>query len=128
MLLLTVLLLSCLNVWSQTSSPISPSTGKQPDSLVTIPISFIREANAKLIEYNALKDINKEQETIIDLSNQLIKEQKTIISDFQSKVLSLNNANTSLNKQLKKERKVGNVFKSISIGTAIAAVLSFVIK
>lgn len=122
-----VLLSSCLSCWSQTSRPISSSTGKQ-DSLVTVPISFIKDANAKLIERKHLIEVNARKDSVINLYKEYNTEQESIIKGFQVKVYDLGQANQLLHKQVEKQQKRNVIYKGVTAGTIVVAILSFILK
>ena len=99
-------LLSYLNSYAQTNAN-HPSTGqiKQSDTtIVTIPIKYIRNANTKLIERLYLLEITKQQDTLINMKDSYINEQKRIIIDFQKRVDEANKINQAVKQDLDKER------------------------
>jgi len=123
-----VLLLSCSNnlLHSQilSSSSAVPSTGKvlQSDtSKVIIPIAFLRDANAKLIERIYLIKINKEQDSIIKLNKLYNIEQSNIIKDFQGRVVNLTNDNNRLKLSNDKYKRANKTLATI-VGGAIVTV------
>lgn len=122
-----VLLLSCLNSWSQTSKEVSSPTGKV-DSLVTVPISFIKDANAKLIERKYLIEVNAQKDSVINLNKEYRVEQERIIKDFQGRVFTLNQVNANLVKQVESEKKKSIIFKGVTAGAIVVAILSFITK
>lgn len=69
------------------------------DSLVVIDIATIREANIKLTERLALKEIVNQQDTIID-------NQKEMINKYVEYNLYLANSNIDLQKQYEEEVKL----------------------
>lgn len=123
-----VLLLSYSNSWCQTNKDVSSSTGKQDTSVVTVPVSFIKDANAKLIERLALLKITAHQDSIINLNRLYKAEQESIIKGFQGKVHNLNEANVKLVNQVQTERKRNVIYKGVTAGTIVVAILSFILK
>lgn len=70
-----------------------------PDSLVVVNIATIREANIKLTERLALKEIVNQQDTIIT-------NQKSMIDEYVNYNLYLANSNIDLQKQYNDEVKL----------------------
>lgn len=70
-----------------------------PDSLVVVNIATIREANVKLTERLALKEIVNQQDTIIT-------NQKSMIDEYANYNLYLANSNIDLQKQYNDEVKL----------------------
>lgn len=108
---MTVLLLSCLSVSLKgqivLGKPLSPSTGevlKTDTSKVIVPIKFIRDANAKLIEREYLLKLKDQQDSLLKLNRDFIYEQNKIIRDFQLKQVDIVNANNKLQKSLNKQK------------------------
>lgn len=130
-----VLLLSysvnSLQVQAQTNKPIAPSTGKQLQSdtgKVSVPISYIKDANAKLIERVYLLEVNKQQDSIINLNKLYIDEQSFIIKDFQGKVITLTNNVNTLNKSVASYKQHNAILKGISIVGIAGVILAFILK
>lgn len=101
-----ILLLSFLSGYAQTNDNYT-STGqiKQSDTtVVAIPIKYIRNVNAKLIERLYLLEITKQQDTLINMKDSYINEQKRIITDFQKRVDEANKINQAVRQDLDKER------------------------
>ena len=125
---LTILLLLISSTsYCQTNNDAS-STGKLDTALVKVPINFIREANARLIERNYLLLINKEQDSLINDYKNYVTEQKVIIGDFQNKVNVLSIDNSKLNKSLNKQRTTNKVLWGATGASVIVTILSFLIK
>lgn len=103
-----------------------PSTGEliQADStLVTIPISYIKLANKKLIERQLLIETNTYKDSIILDYKHYINEQNKINKDFQNRINEVNELNEKLSKKLNRQQKVSIVCGSV----AGAAILSIVL-
>ncbi len=120
-------------LYSQTisSKPINPSTGgllKTDTANAVVPISFIRDANAKLIERLYLLKVNKQQDSIINLNKVYIFEQDKIIKDFQGRVLDLNIVNTALNNTITKQRNINKILTGVSITSIAIAIAIIFIK
>lgn len=101
-----VLLLNCFISYAQVNRNV-PSTGeiKLSDTTnVIIPINYIKQANAKMIERLYLLRITNEQDSIILMKDKYINEQQKIIVDFQQRVKEANKINQQVNTDLAKQR------------------------
>lgn len=101
-----VLLLNCFISYAQVNRNV-PSTGeiKLSDTTnVIIPINYIKQANAKMIERLYLLRITNEQDSIILMKDKYINEQQKIIVDFQQRVKEVNKINQQINTDLAKQR------------------------
>ena len=119
-----MLLSSSMSLLAQ-SIDSSPSTGSElhsDSSVAVIPVSLIKSANAKMIERLYLIDINKQQDSIILMKNDYIKEQQKIITDFQHKVDDSNKVNEVLTKKLDKQHK-RNKIAAYGVGSVIAGLI-----
>ena len=96
--------------------------------MVSVPISFLREANAKIIEHNYLYTINLEKDTIIDLNKKYIKEQYIIIDSFKVKVVDLTNDNNNLKKVINKQKANNNILLGVAGAGIISTIVLFLIK
>lgn len=70
--------------------------GEAEDSTVTIPISYIRNANLKLIERKYLLNVNSQKDSIINLQKLYINTQEDI---YKSSV-------KQYNKKIKQQRNI----------------------
>ena len=129
-----MLLLICSNSLVQAqikskrdSASSTGSQSKADTTKVTVPIKFIKDANAKLIERNYLLKIKEEQQDIIKLNKSYINEQAAIIKDFQDRVVALNNDNNKLKTNLVRQKNKTKFLTGVSIvgilGTAAAIFL-----
>lgn len=75
------------------------------EAIAEVPISLIKQANIKLIERKYLLEINKEQDSIINLKNKYIVQQDSIINKFQEKINITNNINNELKTKINKYNK-----------------------
>lgn len=130
-----VLLLICSNNLVkgqiQSGKPWSSSTGeilKTDTSKVIIPISYLRDANAKLIERVYLIKINKEMDSVRKLNESYIVEQDRIIKDFQRRFVILVNDNNKLQLEVNKQKNKNKLLKGISIGAIAITVITLLIK
>ena len=101
---------------------------EQIDSNVVISISYIKQANAKMIERLYLKEICNQQDTIIKLKDKYIKEQQAIINSFQERVTTSEELNQRLYKSIDRQRKKKRIFLGTTIGASLVALLTFIHK
>lgn len=107
---------------SDTTSIISTGENTNSDTIVNIPITYIRKANILMIERNYLLDITEEQDSIINLHKLYISEQDSIINDFQQRIIKNNKINEDINKAYEKERR-----KTIIFGTTTGVLAAVVV-
>lgn len=101
-----VLLLNCFISYAQVNRN-NPSTGeiKLSDTTnIIIPINYIKQANAKMVERLYLLRITNEQDSIILMKDKYINEQQKLIVDFQQRVKEANKINQQINADLAKQR------------------------
>lgn len=110
------------------STPLRGRKQEQIDSNVVISISYIKQANAKMIERLYLKEICNQQDTIIKLKDKYIKEQQAIINSFQERVTTSEELNQRLYKSIDRQRKKKRIFLGTTIGASLVALLSFIHK
>lgn len=110
------------------STPLRGIEQEQIDSNVVISISYIKQANAKMIERLYLKEICNQQDTIIKLKDKYIKEQQAIINSFQERVTTSEELNQRLYKSIDRQRKKKRIFLGTTIGASLVALLSFIHK
>lgn len=124
-----VLLLNCFISYAQVNRNV-PSTGeiKLSDTTeIIIPIDYIKQANAKMIERLYLLRITNEQDSIILMKDKYINEQQKVIADFQQRVKEANKINQQVNTDLIKQRSKlkticwggGSVIVALLIGLLI---------
>lgn len=119
-----ILLLSSLSSYAQTNNN-SPSTGnllEADTTIVAIPIKYIRNANTKLIERIYLLEINKQQDTLINMKDRYINEQQKIITDFQKRVEEANKINQAIKQDLDKQ-KIKNKIITYGAGATIVGLI-----
>lgn len=92
------------------------------DSLVVIDIATLREANIKLQERLAFKEIINQQDTIISNQNNIIGSYKeenirlvSINEDIKKQYVDVDKLNSDLSKNLKRTKTVAYTLGSISI-------------
>ena len=108
-----IVLLSCSTSLSSRGQTIKSSTGRIEQDSVTIAISDIRKANAKLIELNYEKDINKNL-------RQIIKNDSVLAEQARQRYILLDRSC----KQIKKQRNIAYC----SAGTTIMLLILSLIK
>lgn len=105
-----IVLLSCsINLLSK---PLTSSTGRIEQDSVTIAISDIRKANAKLIELSYEKDINKNL-------RQIIKNDSVLAEQARQRYILLDRSC----KQIKKQR---NIAYCSTVATIMLLILSLI--
>lgn len=121
-----VLLLNSSNLLLGQINDNVPSTGRvlQSDTTdVKVPIYLIKQANAKMIERLYLIKINNQQDSIIDMKDKYIREQKDIIVDFQKRVNEVNRLNQKIKDDLNKQKRKNTIITcgacAIILGLAI---------
>lgn len=121
---------NCLNSWSTNKQDNIPTGNliKTDTTKVIITIDEVRKANAKFIERLYLIQINHEKDSIILLKNNLIDRQQLVIIDFQNRLSKANDINKDIKKDLDKQKNKTKIYKGISIGTILVAILSLIAK
>ena len=130
-MLVIVMLLNNLQSLVLANDNIVPSTGNltQTDTTVAvIPIYFIKQANIKMIERLYLLEINKQQDSIIQLKDKYINEQQLIIDDFQNKIIKANDLNNNIKNELDKEKTKTKIFRGIAGASFLAIIISLFIN
>lgn len=125
-----VLLLNCFISYAQVNRNI-PSTGeiKLSDTTnVIIPIDYIKQANAKMIERLYLLRITNEQDSIILMKDKYINEQQKIIVDFQQRVKEANKINQQINTDLVKQRSKFNAVCWGGGGVIVTLLIGLLVK
>lgn len=122
--------MSCLRSYAQTNDN-HPSTGKikQSDTtIVAVPIKYIRNANTKLIERLYLLEINKQQDTLINMKDSYINEQKRIITDFQKRIDEANKINQAVKQELDKQKIKNKVITYGASATIIGLIIGIICR
>ena len=132
------MLLSCLKSSLAEIDDSIPSTGEleyadttrtaKADTMVSVSISYIKLANAKLIERLHLYDIINEQDSIRKELDAYIKKQQDIIVSFQSKVNVANEINKQLQKDLVRQRKRTKLFGTIAGISVTGIIVGLIIR
>lgn len=130
-MLVIVMLLNNLQSLVVANDNVIPSTGDsiQTDTAVAvIPIYLIKQANVKMIERLYLLEINKQQDSIIQLKDKYINEQQLIINDFQNKIIKANDLNNNIKNELDKEKTKTKIFGGIAGASILAIIISLFIN
>lgn len=130
-MLAIVMLLNNLQSLVLANDNAIPSTGDliQTDTAVAvIPIYLIKQANVKMIERLYLLEINKQQDSIIQLKDKYINEQQLIIDDFQNKIIKANDLNNNIKNELDKEKTKTKIFGGIAGASVLAIIISLFIN
>lgn len=130
MLMIVLLLSSSKNLLGQTNNSI-PSTGKYIKSdtaVATVPIYLIKQANTKMIERIYLIKLSNKQDSIINMKDKYIKEQYSIIADFQKRVTDTNKLNESIKKDLDKQRKRNKIITYGAGSVILGLIISLIAK
>ena len=127
-ILLTLLLLNCFLSLRANDLDSVPFTGKQiiEDTCVTVSIRLIRSANDKMIERKYLLKVVDAQDSIIQLNNEYVLQQDTIINDLKNRILETNRINDELQERYKKERTKKIIYGSIAGAFLVATVGSII--
>ena len=130
--------MSCLKSSLAEIDDSIPSTGEleyadttrtaKADTMVSVSISYIKLANAKLIERLHLYDIINEQDSIRKELDAYIKKQQDIIVSFQSKVNVANEINKQLQKDLVRQRKRTKLFGTIAGISVTGIIVGLIIR
>lgn len=118
-----MLLLSCLKSWCQSNSP----TGGQTDS-ITIPISYIRLANQKLIENKYNKQIIVQQDSLIALHKDKYHALQVETSILQTKLYDSYQTNKNLENSLQRSNNKCKFLGGIAATGIIAFVVCALVK
>lgn len=127
-----MLLLSSKNLLGQNDT-IPINTIK--DSLVTVPISYIKQANIKLAEGKYYKELSQQQDDLIfslkELNNAKTDEIDKLRVDMfklEQDVSNYEQLNASLDAALYKSRRRNIIFGSVALTSTIVAVISILVK
>lgn len=122
-----LLLLSCfINLQAETDT--IPSTGEEihTDTIVQIPIRYIRAANDKMIERVYLKKTIVAKDSIIVLKDEYIANQDSVISMLADNVIKVNAINNDLQEKYRKERNKSIIYGSVAGGLLLGLTATIV--
>lgn len=126
-----VLLLNNSNLLLGQTNDNVPSTGRvlQSDTTdVKVPIYLIKQANAKMIERLYLIKINNQQDSIIDMKDKYIREQKDIIVDFQKRVNEVNRLNQKIKDDLNKQKRKNTIITCSACAIILGLAINLIAK
>lgn len=127
---LILMLLNAFTIWCQTVNQSLPSTGEiiESDSIVCVPIQYIRTASEYIIERNYLTEIVIQQDSVVKYYKDYTKEQSIIIQDMQNRIVEGNKITEKLNKEYKKERAKTITLGVTTGGLAVAVITTILIN
>lgn len=126
-----VLLGSYSRSWCQSeiNNVVHPPRGvNTTDTVVSVPISMIKVANAKIIKSKLYKDIIEEQDSIISLQKLKYNTINNEIKILQYNLDNTNKVNDNLNKSIERIKRNNRYLVSGSAVCAIAFVVCLLVK
>lgn len=123
-----LLVLNCMSSYSKNDSTCLPVEEIVfIDSCnVSVPISYIRLTNEKLIERKYLIEISNEKDSVIDRYRLYCIEQRNIIENIQRDVQKANELNNKLQTKLNKERQKTIIISSVTGGVIVGSLITIV--
>lgn len=128
---MTVLLGSYSRSWCQSeiNNIVHPPRGvNTTDTVVSVPISMIKVANAKIIKSKLYKDIIEEQDSIISLQKLKYNTINNEIKILQYNLDNTNKVNDNLNKSIERIKRKNRYLVSGGAVCAIAFVVCLLVK
>lgn len=128
---MTVLLGSYSRSWCQSEidNVVHPPRGvNTTDTVVSVPISMIKVANAKIIKSKLYKDIIEEQDSIISLQKLKYNTINNEIKILQCNLDNSNKVNDNLNKSIERIKRKNRYLVSGGAVCAIAFVVCLLVK
>lgn len=126
-----VLLGSYSRSWCQSeiNNVVHPPRGvNTTDTVVSVPISMIKVANAKIIKSKLYKDIIEEQDSIISLQKLKYNTINNEIKILQCNLDNTNKVNDNLNKSIERIKRNNRYLVSGGAVCAIAFVVCLLVK
>lgn len=126
-----VLLGSYSRSWCQSeiNNVVHPPRGvNTTDTVVSVPISMIKVANAKIIKSKLYKDIIKEQDSIISLQKLKYNTINNEIKILQCNLDNTNKVNDNLNKSIERIKRNNRYLVGGGAVCAIAFVVCLLVK
>lgn len=126
-----VLLGSYSRSWCQSeiNSVVHPPRGvNTTDTVVSVPISMIKVANAKIIKSKLYKDIIEEQDSIISLQKLKYNTINNEIKILQYNLDNTNKVNDNLNKSIERIKRNNRYLVGGGAVCAIAFVVCLLVK
>lgn len=123
-----LLLSNYLNSLSQNNEDLTSLRGSEckSDTAILVSLDYIRKANGKLIERKYLIEINNQKDSIINLKDEYIIEQKLIIDTLQTNITKQKILIDNVNKDLNKQKK-NIIYYSIGC-TVLGFIIGLIIK
>lgn len=123
-----LLVLNCMSSYSKNDSTCLPVEEIVfIDSCnVSVPISYIRLTNEKLIERKYLIKISNEKDSVIDKYRLYCIEQRDIIEHIQRDVQKANEVNNKLQTKLNREKQKTVIISSITGGLVVGSIITIV--
>ena len=123
-----LLVLNCMSSYSKNDSTCLPVEEIVfIDSCnVSVPISYIRLTNEKLIERKYLIKISDEKDSVIDMYRLYSIEQRDIIEDIQRDIQKANEINNKLQTKLNKEKQKIIIISSVTGGVIVGSLITIV--
>ncbi len=128
---MTVLLGSYSRSWCQSeiNNVVHPPRGvNTTDTVVSVPISMIKVANAKIIKSKLYKDIIEEQDSIISLQKLKYNTINNEIKILQYNLDNTNKVNDNLNKSIERIKRNNRYLVGGGAVCAIAFVVCLLVK
>lgn len=128
---MTVLLGSYSRSWCQSEidNVVHPPRGvNTTDTVVSVPISMIKVANAKIIKSKLYKDIIEEQDSIISLQKLKYNTINNEIKILQYNLDNTNKVNDNLNKSIERIKRNNRYLVGGGAVCAIAFVVCLLVK
>ena len=126
-----VLLGSYSRSWCQSeiNNIVHPPRGvNTTDTVVSVPISMIKVANAKIIKSKLYKDIIEEQDSIISLQKLKYNTINNEIKILQCNLDNTNKVNDNLNKSIERIKRNNRYLVSGGAVCAIAFIVCLLVK
>ena len=131
LVLVIVLLGSYSRSWceSEINNVVHPPRGvNTTDTVVSVPISMIKVANAKIIKSKLYKDIIEEQDSIISLQKLKYNTINNEIKILQYNLDNTNKVNDNLNKSIERIKRNNRYLVGGGAVCAIAFVVCLLVK
>lgn len=128
---MTVILGSYSRSWCQSeiNNIVHPPRGvNTTDTVVSVPISMIKVANAKIIKSKLYKDIIEEQDSIISLQKLKYNTINNEIKILQYNLDNTNKVNDNLNKSIERIKRNNRYLVGGGAVCAIAFVVCLLVK
>lgn len=119
-----VLLLLSLKSWSQNLNDTLPLRAE----LVTVPITYIKDANIKLTERKYLIKLNSEKDSIITYYKKYTNEQTIIIKELSDDFITAQKINENVKKDLELQKHKTKVFIGSTVVLGVVVLINAVLR